>query len=570
MLQKRWNILAVDERKLNHLHENLKINRGLCSVLVHRGIDDFELAKQFFRPKFSDLHDPWLMKDMNKGIDRILQAINLSQKILILGDYDVDGTTAVACVYSFLRKVYDKQKLDFYIPHRYSEGYGISKAGIDFAKKNDFSLIIALDCGIKSIELISYAKGLGVDFIVCDHHLPDDELPEAIAILNPKQIKCEYPYKELCGCGIAFKLITALSQKLELNQDSYFVYVDLVATAIAADIVPITGENRVLAWYGLKKINSDPGAGIKALKLTCNPCKKDFNFKDVLFLMAPRINAAGRMDNARKAVCMFVEENPEKALAYAEELQADNALRKNADLLITKEALAILEGNDLLTGKKTTVVFKKDWHKGVVGIVASRLMETYYRPTVVLTQHENVVTGSARSVNGFNLYEAIFACRQHLIVFGGHSAAAGLSMLPTKVDSFSEDFELAVAALIKPHQLIPEILIDTEMSFKSISKSLYQIIYQMEPFGPGNSTPIFMASNVYDTGYSKIIKDRHLKFVLKQDNVVMSGVGFNMAEKFSLLHMNHPLDIVFNVDLNEWQGETNIQLKIIDFKLSEA
>ena len=567
-MQKRWNILKANDEKAEALHQSLSINKVLCTILVQRGIDTYDIAKNYFRPQLSQLHDPWLMKDMDKAVDRVLSAIEKNEKILVFGDYDVDGTTSVACMYKFLQKICAPQNVEFYIPHRYREGYGVSKMGIDFAKENNFALIISLDCGIKSIDLISYAKTLGIDFIVCDHHLPDDELPPAIAILNPKQKGCNYPYKELCGCGVGFKLITALSQRLNISETEYLSYLDLVATAIAADIVPLTGENRVLAFYGLKKINEEPCAGIKAL-VQLSGIQKKFSINNVVFIIAPRVNAAGRMDDARKAVLMFVEDDFNKALEYAEMLHSDNIDRKDADSTITEEALSIIDGDEILINKKTTVVFKSHWHKGVVGIVASRLIEKYYRPTVVLTQSGEVVSGSARSVRGFNLYEAIHACREHLIGYGGHFAAAGLTMLPDNVEAFSNKFEQVVEAIIEPHLLIPEIIIDAEINFKNITKSFYNILTQMEPFGPENMRPVFITKNVFDTSWSKIVKELHVRFIVKQENIIFTGIGFNMADKFYLLQMNKPLDIVYTLDENEWNGEIHLQLKVIDIKLSE-
>lgn len=568
-MQKRWNILSAKKESIDALQKGLNINTALCKILVQRDIDTFEKAKDYFRPQLSHLHNPWLMKDMDKAVDRVLSAINKNEKILVFGDYDVDGTTSVACMYKFLQKIYQPQNIEFYIPHRYREGYGVSKMGIDFAKDNNFSLIISLDCGIKSIELISYAKKSGIDFIVCDHHLPDTELPPAIAILNPKQNDCNYPYKELCGCGVGFKLITALSQRLNISDNECFSYLDLVATAIAADIVPLTGENRVMAFYGLRKINENPCAGIKAL-VQLSGIQKKFSINNVVFIIAPRVNAAGRMDDARKAVLMFVEDDYNKALEYAEMLHSDNIDRKDADSTITEEALSIIDGDEILIKRKSTVVFKSHWHKGVVGIVASRLIEKYYRPTVVLTQSGDVVSGSARSVTGFNLYEAIHACREHLIGYGGHFAAAGLTMLPDNIEAFSQKFEEIVESVIEPHLLIPEIIIDAEIQFKNITKSFYNIITQMEPFGPQNMRPVFITKNVFDTSWSKIVKEQHVRFIVKQDNIISSGIGFNMAEKFYLLQMNKPLDIVYTLDENEWNGETHLQLKVIDLRISEG
>jgi single-stranded-DNA-specific exonuclease len=508
------------------------------------------------------------MKDMDKAVIRILSAINNNEKILVFGDYDVDGTTSVACMYSFLLSIYTKQNIEFYIPHRYTEGYGISKKGIDFAKENKFDLIISLDCGIKSIDLVAYARSLGLDFIICDHHLPDDILPPALAILNPKQKGCDYPYKELCGCGVGFKLITAISQRLGISDQNYLCYLDLVATAIAADIVPITGENRILAFYGLQKINKDPSPGIKAL-MQLSGVKTKFSINNVVFIIAPRVNAAGRMDDARKAVLMFVETDYNKALEYAEMLQSDNVDRKEADSAITEEAFAIIGADEILVNRSSTVVFKTHWHKGVVGIVASRLIEKYYRPTVVLTQNGNIVSGSARSVSGFNLYEAIHACREHLIGYGGHFAAAGLTMYPENVDAFSRKFEEIVLSVIDPLMLVPEIVIDADISFQDLKMSFYNIVTQMEPFGPENMRPVFIAKNVADTGYSKIVKDQHVKFVVKKDNIIITGIGFNLSNKFYLLQMKKTLDMVFTLDENEWNGERSLQLKVIDLRLSE-
>lgn len=565
-MEKRWKILEPDKKKTDSLQQSLKINPALCSILVQRGYDDFEKAKNYFRPALSHLNDPWLMKDMQKAVERILSAFEKKEKILVFGDYDVDGTTSVACMYKFLSKVYEPGLLDFYIPHRYREGYGVSKMGIDFAKENNFSLIISLDCGIKSVDLIGYAKDLGIDFIVCDHHLPDAEIPPAVAILNPKQPDCNYPYKELCGCGVGFKLITALATTLNIDEEHYHCYLDLVAVAIAADIVPMTGENRILAYFGLEKINIDPNPGIKAL-IVLGGIQKKLSINNVVFVIAPRVNAAGRMDDAKKAVQLFIEDDPAKAFEYGEMLHSDNTDRKEADSNITLEALEIINGDINLQQKKTTVVFKDHWHKGVVGIVASRLIETYYRPTIVLTESGGIATGSARSVPGFNLYEAVHACREHLLGYGGHFAAAGLSLLPENVEAFSNKFEEVVLATIPEHLLVPEIIIDAEISFADLTQNFYNIICQMEPFGPENMRPVFIAKKVQDTGYSKIVKEQHIRFVVKHDKFSFTGIGFNLAHKFPLLQK--PFDLVFTLDENEWNGNTNLQLKIIDLRCSD-
>lgn len=565
-MTKRWNILSTDAEKISSLHEALKINKTLCSILVQRGIDTYEKAKDFFRPQLSQLHSPWSMKDMDKAVTRILRAFQQHEKILVFGDYDVDGTTAVASMYQYLSAIYDQ--VDFYIPHRYREGYGVSKMGIDYAQETGVTLIISLDCGIKSVDLIKYAKSLDIDFIICDHHLPDQELPPADAILNPKQSDCSYPYKELCGCGVGFKLMTALSEKLSLPESTHFAYLDLVATAIAADIVPITGENRILAYYGLEKVNQNPCPGIKAL-MQLAAVQKTMHITNLVFIIAPRVNAAGRMDDAKKAVQLFIEKDPVKAMAYAEMLHSDNADRKEADSSITEEALALIETDPAFLHKKSTVVYQEHWHKGVVGIVASRLIEKHYRPTIVLTKSGDYVAGSARSVAGFNLYEAIHACREHLLGYGGHFAAAGMTLLPEKVNDFAAAFEKAVQEQIKPEQLIPEIVIDASIQFEEITPTLYNILKQMEPFGPDNMRPVFIAQKVYDTGFSKIVKYQHIRFVVKQRNITLSGIGFNMAEKFALIQQQLPLDLVFTLDENEWNGEKSIQLKMIDLRISE-
>ena len=566
-MEKTWTIVEPDQVKSAKLHEALKISTIICRILVNRGIETYESAKQFFRPQLSDLHDPWLMKDMSKAIDRILEGFARKEKILVFGDYDVDGTTSVALVFQFLKKIFSPDLIDFYIPHRYREGYGISKAGIEFARDHAFTLIISLDCGIKSATLIEYARTLGIDFIVCDHHLPDAELPPAVAILNPKQKDCPYPYKELCGCGIGFKLIAGLSQRLSLPEDDYYCYLDLVATAIAADIVPITGENRILAFFGLKKVNENPNNGIKALA-HLSSVKYPLHIGNLVFMIAPRVNAAGRMDDARKSVQMFVASSYEDALGFAEMLHSDNSERKEADLSITGEALAIIEGDEKLINRKSTVVFQSHWHRGVVGIVASRLIEKYYRPTVVLTRSGEVVAGSARSVSGFNLYEAIHACREHLLGYGGHFAAAGMTLLPEQVEHFSAKFEEIVSSTIEPRLLIPQIIIDAKTRFADLNSKFYNVLKQMEPFGPENMRPIFLACGVADTGYSKIVKDLHIKFSLRQDNIIFNGIGFNMAGKFSLLKSGKPIDIIFTLDENEWNGEKHLQLKVMDLKWS--
>lgn len=566
-MQKRWNILTAEEEKVTALYNALKIHPTLCSILVQRGIDSFDKAKDYFRPQLAHLHSPWLMKDMQKAVQRIRTAFDHNEKILVFGDYDVDGTTSVASMFQFLTKVYEPGQVDFYIPHRYREGYGVSKAGIDFAAKQGATLIISLDCGIKSVDLIRYAKELGIDFVVCDHHTPDAILPPAVAILNPKQPDCPYPYKELCGCGVGFKLIAALAENLGLPNSIAFEYLDLVATAIAADIVPMTGENRVLVYYGLKKVNENPNYGISALK-ELSGLQKELDIQNLIFMIAPRVNAAGRMDDGSKAVQLFIAKSREEAKQYAEMLHSDNTDRKEADKNITDEALALIEGNDEFVLRKSTVVFQPHWHKGVVGIVASRLIDHYYRPTIVLTQSGEYAAGSARSVAGFNVYEAIHQCKDLLLGYGGHFYAAGMTLELDKVDAFRIRFEEVVASTITADMLVPEILIDAEVNFKDLKQAFYKIISQMEPFGPDNLRPIFVVKNVTDSGYSRLVKDQHIRFSLRQDNILYNGIGFNMVRKFHLLQPHKPIDVVFTVEENEWNNEKHLQLKVIDFQQS--
>lgn len=566
-MQKRWNILPANDASVRSLQDSLKIHPVLCHVLVQRGIDTFEKAKQFFRPQLSDLHDPWLMKDMDKAVQRILTAFDNGEKILVFGDYDVDGTTSVSCMYRFLQKIYEPANVDFYIPHRYREGYGVSKKGIDSAIERGAALIISLDCGIKSVDLIQYALDHSIDFIVCDHHTPDDILPPAVAILNPKQKDCPYPFKELCGCGVGFKLISALAQRLGLPDSDAFEYLDLVATAIAADIVPMTGENRVLAFYGLKKANENPNHGIHALK-ELSQLQTALHINSLVYMISPRVNAAGRMDDARKAVQLFIAGSVQEAGEYAQLLHADNIDRKEADKNITDEAIAMLEADALQMNNKSTVIFRPHWHKGVVGIVASRLIDHYYRPTIVLTQSGDYAAGSARSVAGFNVYEAVHQCKELLIGYGGHFYAAGMTLELDKIDAFRKKFEEVVSATITPELLTPEIIIDAELSFNELKQGIYNIIHQMEPFGPDNLRPVFIAKGVYNTG-SRIVKEQHIKFSLRQHDVTFSGIGFGMANKFPLLEQKMPLDVVYTLDENEWNGDKHLQLKVIDIRLSE-
>jgi single-stranded-DNA-specific exonuclease len=567
-MEKSWKLPAEYSDSGTRLQKELKISPVICNILVERGLDTYEKCRSYFRPELSHLHDPFLMKDMEKAVSRIGQAMERREKILVFGDYDVDGTTAVASMYQFLCRLYDPEYVEFYIPHRYREGYGISKAGIDHALSTGRTLIVSLDCGIKSVELITYAAGLGIDFIVCDHHLPDETLPPAVAILNPKQPGCPYPYKDLCGCGVGFKLMAALAQTHGLPETTYLVYLDLLATAIAADIVPMTGENRIMTFHGLKQINTSPCPGFRAL-IELGGIQKQLSINNVVFVIAPRINAAGRMDDARKAVQLFIEKDPEKAMDIARQLHSDNSDRKEADTHTTAEALAMMASDPLIDNRRSTVVYAEHWHKGVVGIVASRLIEHYYRPTVVLTRSGDVVAGSARSVNRFNLYEAIHACREHLLGYGGHFAAAGLSLLPDSVDAFRKKFEEVVGSTITPGSLVPEQVVDAELNLSDATPSFYRIISQMEPFGPENMRPVFIARNVTDKGFSKIVKEQHLRFVITQRGTTLTGIGFNLAGKHTVLENKKPFDILFTLDENEWNGNTTLQMKVIDIRPAE-
>lgn len=565
---KRWTLKPADDNIVNTLHEALKVNPAICRLLAVRGITDYDTAKSFFRPQLSDLHDSFLMKGMDKAVQRITEAVEWHERIMVYGDYDVDGTTSVAVVYSFLRKHYDGE-LSYYIPHRYREGYGVSKQGIDYAHNNGYTVLITLDCGIKSAELIDYAQSLGIDVIVCDHHLPDANIPPAYSILNPKQADCKYPYKELSGCGIGFKLVQALAQQWKLPPEEAYEYLDLVATSIAADIVPIDGENRILAYYGLKKAKENPSLSIKTLK-DISGLQKPMSIADLVFVIGPRVNAAGRMDDARKAVDLFIEQDPEKIIALAEVLQSDNSDRKEVDKNTTEEALSLIQGDDLMVARKSTVLFREHWHKGVVGIVASRLIDHYYRPTIILTQANGKATGSARSVSGFNIYEAIHECRDLLENYGGHFYAAGMTLNPDRVAEFSVRFEEVVANTITPELLIPEIEIDAEISFNDIRQGFYNIVMQFEPFGPNNLRPVFLTRNVTDfRGMSKVVKETHLKFMVAQANgEVIDGIGFNIADKYPMLTKG-PVDIVYTIDENEFNGNTRLQIKVLDIRSSK-
>jgi len=561
----RWTIKPKPEQtEIDRLAMDLKVENLVARLLLQRGIGTYEEAKKFFRPELSDLHDPFLMKDMDVAVARIEKAISENENILVYGDYDVDGTTSVALVSSYLQSTYPN--VATYIPDRYEEGYGISYKGIDFAEDNGFSLIIALDCGVKAIDKIAYANEKEIDFIICDHHRPGDELPEAVAILDPKREDCTYPYDELCGCGVGFKLVQALASKQGETIDDLIPYLDLVATAIAADIVPMTGENRVLAYHGLEVINSNPRIGFKAI---INQTRKiKLTITDVVFIIAPRINAAGRMKHGQHAVNLLTETDMEQASKFASEIEKFNYDRRELDQEITKEALSQIESNDEQEGF-TTVVYKDSWHKGVIGIVASRLTETYYRPTLVFTKSGDKLAASARSVKGFDVYNALLGCSDCIEQFGGHKYAAGLTLLEEQYGAFKKQFEKVVSETIDPVLLTPEISVDAPIEIKEITPKLMRIIRQFAPFGPGNMTPVFMAENLKDNGYAKGVgqDEKHLKLSATQNgSQPIGGIGFNLGDKLSLVKNGQSFDAVFSLDENEWQGNVSLQLKIRDIR----
>ncbi len=562
-MQKKWALKKTDELTVQNLQRELKIHPALCAVLQQRGITTFDEAKFFFRTTEDQLHDPFLMKGMDDAVTRIHKAIEQKERILIYGDYDVDGTTSVAVVYSYFQALH--ADIEYYIPHRFTEGYGVSKKGIDYAVANGFSLIITLDCGIKSIALIKEAKEKNIDTIVCDHHLPDDILPDAFAILNPKQKDCPYPYKELCGCGVGYKLITAYALRYNANLENVNRHLDLVATAIAADIVPITGENRTLCVLGLEKANHQPSIPLRALKYI-NSLEKEFTINDLVFIIAPRVNAAGRMDDARKAVDMFIADDLEKAKELAALLHEDNNDRREVDRSTTLEALDLVNGNELAAHSKSTVVYQPHWHKGVVGIVASRLIEHHYKPTIVLTMSEGKVTGSARSIKGFNLFEGLNQCSEYLENWGGHYFAAGLTMREENLPQFRLKFDEVVNSMVPPEMFQPVIEIDAELNFQDINDSFLSILKQFAPHGPENMKPIFISKGVKDyKGLSTIVKEKHLRFVMYQSSgKTINGIGFNMADKIDLVKLKPSFDILYHIDENEWNGNKSIQLKIID------
>jgi single-stranded-DNA-specific exonuclease len=557
----RWTLKSKPEKeKVQKLQSELHVDELIATLLVQRGVENYDQAKTFFRPSLDDLHNPYLMKDMYKAVARIESAIANEENILVFGDYDVDGTTAVSLVSSYLKSYYPN--VATYIPDRYDEGYGISYKGIDFAEDNEFSLIIALDCGIKSIEHVAYANAKNIDFIICDHHRPGDTLPNAVAVLDPKREDCTYPYDELCGCGVGFKLVQALAENRGQTIEDLILYLDLVATAIAADIVPITGENRVLAKFGLEVINSKPRPGIKAL--IQNVKKQVLTITDVVFIIAPRINAAGRIKHGNEAVALLTEYDLDQAEQFASEIEQHNTDRKGLDKQITVEALAQIETNNEKENF-TTVLYKENWHKGVIGIVASRLTETYYRPTIVFTKSGDKLAASARSVKDFDVYNALESCAEHLEQFGGHMYAAGMTLKEENYLAFKEAFEKEVKNTISPELLIPEIAVDAEINFSDINPRFIRLLSQFEPFGPGNMTPTFLAKNVKDTGYAKTLgkDDEHLKLFVKQNNSEGFGaIAFNHGANLEMVTNQKPFEVLFCIDENEFNGKVTVQLRI--------
>ncbi|WP_452225358.1 single-stranded-DNA-specific exonuclease RecJ [Lacinutrix chionoecetis] len=561
----RWTLKPKPNQKtVQFLQNALQVIEPIAVLLAQRGIETYEQAKDFFRPSLDHLHDPFLMKDMEKAVERIEKAIKDNENILVYGDYDVDGTTAVSLMSSYLLSEYPN--VATYIPDRYDEGYGISFKGIDFAEDNNFTLIIALDCGIKAIDKIAYAEEKNIDFIICDHHRPGENIPNAVAVLDPKQSDCNYPYKELCGCGVGFKLIQALASKKGKTIEDLTQYLDLVATAIGADIVPITGENRILAYFGLQVINENPRAGFKAI---INQIKKEtLTITDVVFIIAPRINAAGRMKHGQYAVDLLTETNANTAEVYAQEIEDFNTDRREADKQITVEALKQVEDNNEQE-RLTSVVYQEDWHKGVIGIVASRLIETHYRPTLVFTKSGDKLAASARSVKGFDVYNALEACSEHIEQFGGHKYAAGLTLKEENYEAFKQKFEDVVEATIDKRLLTPEISIDGKLELNEIDDKLMRIIKQFAPFGPGNMSPVFISDNLQDTGYGKCVGEdnKHLRITVKQPNSnPIVCIGFGLGDKLNLIKNNNRFKAVYSIDENEWQGNVSLQLKLRDIK----
>lgn len=582
-MEKRWVLKEkADSEVVKQLSKTLNINERLCSLLAQRNVSTFEEAKKFFRPNLEHLHDPFLMKDMEKAVARIIKAHENGEKIVVYGDYDVDGTTAVSLVYSFIRRFH--KKIEFYIPDRYKEGYGISYIGIDNAVKNKNSLLIALDCGIKAVEKVLYAKEKGLDIIICDHHRPGDKVPEAAAVLDPKQPECNYPYKELSGCGVGFKLIQAIAKKMNIPAKRVYNYIDLVAISIAADIVPITGENRVLAYFGLKQLNKNPRVGLRSLLRSAGLVKneepggvyfdKELTINDLVFMVGPRINAAGRIESATDSVRLLISNVSEYAEKLGRQINDLNLTRRDLDSSITTEAIEMITDNPEMQRRKSTIVYNENWHKGVIGIVASRLIENFYKPTIVLSKSEGLISGSARSIKNFDIYDAIDACSHLLEHFGGHTYAAGLAMKPENFEKFVEEFEAYASERLTDEMLIPEIEIDEELFISDINFKFYRILSQFAPFGPGNMSPFFITNNVIDTGYAKLVGKNgheHLKFsVVHSDRTgsPLPAIAFNQGQYYGTMKEGRTFSICYHIDENNWLGNTTLQLRVKDIKFN--
>ena len=590
-METKWILhKEVDNQQVEEIVKALGIDRNLATLLVQRGVTTYDEAKTFFRPELSQLHDPFLMKDMDKAVERVLRAIKEGEKLLVYGDYDVDGTTAVALVYTYLKPFFKKKKIEFYIPDRYEEGYGISHKGIDYAADNGFKVVIALDCGIKAVERIEYANSRGVDFIICDHHRAGEVIPNAVAVLDAKRPDCHYPYDELSGCGVGFKLITALSMKGLGTMEQVYSLLDLLAVSIAADIVPITGENRVLTYFGLKQLNKKPRPGIEAILQHANIFRRDedqlqeednvltreLTVSDLVFLIGPRINAAGRIDKASDSVRLLIAEKKDHAEKLAASINDLNDMRREFDNRITEEALSIIAEDPFLQDAKSTVVFNENWHRGVIGIVASRLTDYYYRPTIVLTRANGLITGSARSIKSFDIYDAIDSCSDLLEHFGGHKYAAGLSMKEENLEEFRRRFEDYVSEHLVEEDFVPELEVDMKINFRDITSKFMRILNQFAPFGPGNMAPIFWTSGVYDAGGSRPVGGhRHLKLTVSQAGdkelgvAPFSGIAFQKGDYFDRIHDGEPFSICYHLEYNTWQGKTTLQLNVKDIKFDK-
>ncbi len=573
-MEKIWSFKEQgDVNTIKHLSAALNIDMIIANMLVQRGINTFDEARNFFRPKLSDLHDPFLMKDMDKAVERLNRAIEQDERVMIYGDYDVDGTTSVAMMYFFLKDKFSR--IEYYIPDRYTEGYGISKKSIDFARDNNISLIIALDCGIKAADKIGMARDLGIDFIVCDHHNPDEDIPDAVAVLDPKRVDCNYPYKELSGCGVGFKLLQAYCRHNDLSESGVYELLDLVVVSIASDIVPITGENRVLSFHGLRKLSSDPSVGLKTIIKCAGLLGEEMSISDIVFKIGPRLNASGRIEHGGKSVDILVQEDEKEAARLGEEIDSFNEIRKMLDRDITEEALNMIKHDPEMLSRKTTVLYNRDWHKGVVGIVASRLTENYYRPTVILTESNGLATGSARSVKEFDLYEAVGQCSDLLESYGGHMYAAGLTMRIENIPEFSRRFEEIVANSISEQQTVQSIDVDSRLMLPDLTPKFVRLLKQFEPYGPHNMRPVFVIEDVIDYGTSRLVgkNQEHLKLDLVEPNgssSVYPGIAFSQADKFDIVKKGSSFDVCFSVMENEFRGKTTIQMYVRDIRRREV